>query len=77
MVTSLARGHSAVSCAKIERVLEVKFVDSLSSNHIQVVDIIAYVINRHMRGDEDFKEMYSKLERKIWRGGKWRGLRVI
>jgi len=74
---SLAGGHSALSCAKIEHISGMEFVDSMSSNCIQAVDVIAYVLGRHMRGDEDFGGVFSQIEGKIWREGGWYGLRVF
>lgn len=59
----------------LQRVTDIKFVDSRSGALIQVVDAIAYIINRHIAGDPEFGEMFEDIRRKAWTRSKC-GLRM-
>lgn len=76
-VTSLTNGDSTLSNIVIKHVSRIEYVDSLSSNNIQVVDVIAYIISHHMRKGKDLEPLFEQIESMIWGEGEWYGFRVF
>ncbi|MDD9813543.1 MAG: hypothetical protein OXU86_05245 [Thaumarchaeota archaeon] len=52
-------------------------MSTLSSNNTQAADIMAYVIGRHMKGDEDLEPVFAQIDAKVWNGGERRGFLVL
>lgn len=72
-LADLIRGNNTLSYVKARRVHGIGYVDSLSSNNIQAVDTMAYVIGRYMRGEADLEPVFSRIETKVWSKGNSRG----
>ena len=73
----LVRGDNTLSYVKTGHILEIVYVNSLSSNNTQAADIMAYVIGRHMKGDEDLEPVFAQIDAKVWNGGERRGFLVL
>lgn len=72
-----ASGHNRLSDIRIEGIAGMRYVSSLSSPLTQLADVIAYVIKRHMEGDERFAGMFAKLESRMWVENQWHGWEII
>lgn len=66
LVSASVRRRNPMSGVRTSRVTEVEFVDSLASPLVQAAGIIAYIISRHINGDERFGEMASRLLEMMW-----------
>jgi len=76
-LADLIRGNNAQSHVKARRISGIELTDSLSSNNTQAADITAYVISRHMRGENALKPAFRRIEAKVWNGGAKRGIWVF
>jgi len=74
---NLVRGNSTLSHVKAKRISGIEFIDSLSSNNTQAADIIAYVINRYMRGEKDLEPAFNRIDARVWNEGAKRGIWVF
>lgn len=72
-----ARGLNRLSDIRMERIAGMVYISSLSSPLTQLADVIAYVIRRHMEGDERFAGMFAKLASRMWDENQWHGWMVI
>lgn len=75
--TATKHGHNRLSDIRIESIAGMKYVSSRSSPLTQVADVIAYVIKRHVEGDERFEEMFARLASRVWVENQWHGWEVI
>jgi len=74
---SMAHGHNTISDMKTGRITGIQYVSSLSNPMVQLADVIAYVIGKHVEGDARFAAMFEKLMAKMWRGGEWHGWKMF
>lgn len=77
LVSSSSRLRNPMSGVRTSRVAGIKFVDSVESPLVQAADIVAYILSRHVNGDERFGRMARRLLERMWMSGKWRGWKPV